>query len=317
MNRAIVSSSNVRQGDANMPGWKEEIRQRLAGLKLEPARESEIVEELSRRLEDRYAESLSSGATPEEASRAALAELLDGESLQRELQQVERLVSQEPVVLGANRRINMIADLWQDLRYGMRMLGKNRGLTAAVVFILALGIGVNTAVFTLIDIVILSLPVKEPDQVVQIILPYRQDSSFATYVHLRDHTQVFSGLTASAVIELVLGEQDASEEPQRVIGEFVSDNFFSVLGSAPALGRTFALDENRIPGRDQLVVISHSFWQNHFNGDANILGRTMRLNGKPFVVIGVMARDFVGFSIKLEGRPDVWLPLMIIGGRRD
>jgi putative ABC transport system permease protein len=296
-----------------MPDWKSEIRRRLADSKFEPTRESEIVEELSQHLEDRCAEALAGGATPEEASRAALAELCDGELLAMELKQVERPASQEPIVLGTNRRSDMIADLWQDFRYGLRMLGKKPGLTAAVVFILALGIGVNTAIFTLIDIAVLPLPVKDPDQVVQIILPYRQDSSFATYVHLRDHTQVLSGLTASAVVELVLGKQDTSEEPQRVIGEFVSDNFFSVLGSAPALGRTFALDENRIPGKDQLVVISHSFWQNHFSGDANILGRTIRLNGKPFVVIGVMARDFVGFSIKLEGPPDVWLPLMIRG----
>src|SRR5262245_5836309 len=297
-----------------MPEWKVEIRERLASLKLEPAREAEIVEELSQHLEDHYAESLAGGATPEEAYSAALSELRESESLGGGLRQVERQVSQEPVVLGASRRSNMFADLWQDLRYGMRMLGKNPGLTAAVVFILALGIGVNTAVFTLIDIVVLPLPVKNPDQVVQIeFVPYRQDASFATYVHLRDHIQVLSGLTASVVVELVLGKQDLSEEPQKAIGEFVSDNFFSVLGSAPALGRTFSLEENRIPGKDQLVVLSHTFWQSRFSGDANVLGRTMWLNGKPFTVIGVMGRDFVGFSIRHEGPPDVWLPLAMRG----
>jgi hypothetical protein len=91
-----------------MPDWKEEIRERLAGSKLEPAREAEIVEELSQHLEDRYAESLSCGMTPEEAHRAAIAELCDNDSLHRELRQVESEVSQEPVVLGANRRINML-----------------------------------------------------------------------------------------------------------------------------------------------------------------------------------------------------------------
>jgi putative ABC transport system permease protein len=210
----------------------------------------------------------------------------------------------------------MIADLWQDLHYGTRRLGKKPGLTAAIVLILALGIGVNTAIFTLIDIASLPLPVKDPDQVVQVdFIPNTSDndSSFPTYVHLRDHTQVFSGLTAGTVVELALGKQDVSEEPQQVIGEFVSDNFFSVLGSAPALGRTFTLEENRVPGKDQSVVLSHSFWQNRFSGDANILGRTVRLNGKPFIVIGVMARDCVGFSIRHEGPPDLWLPLMMRG----
>src|SRR5262245_49560246 len=111
-----------------MPGWKQEIRERLTGLKLAPTREAEIVDELSQHLEDRYAESLANGATPEEAYRSALAELSDGELLAKELRQVERLIEQEPVVFGvnvfgANRRGNMIADLWQDIRFGVRMLG--------------------------------------------------------------------------------------------------------------------------------------------------------------------------------------------------
>ena len=98
----------IRNPESIMPEWKKEIRDRLADSKLEPAREAEIVEELSQHLEDRYAESLARGATPEEAYRAALAELCDRESIQRELRQVESQVSQDPVVLGANRRINML-----------------------------------------------------------------------------------------------------------------------------------------------------------------------------------------------------------------
>src|SRR6266498_3450857 len=100
-----------------MPDWRPEIRRRLAGLQLSPAREAAIVEELAQHLDDCYAESLSGGATEEEASRAALAELSGSELLARELRRVERQVAPEPIVLGTNRRTKMIADLWQDLRF--------------------------------------------------------------------------------------------------------------------------------------------------------------------------------------------------------
>src|SRR5262245_15478344 len=102
-----------------MPDWKQEIGHRLANLKLEPAREAEIVEELSLHLEDRYAALLAGGAPEEEATRMALEELGANETLQRELRRVERQITSEPIIPGTNRRTNMIANLWQDLRYGL------------------------------------------------------------------------------------------------------------------------------------------------------------------------------------------------------
>src|SRR5262245_27131013 len=110
-----------------MPEWKEEIRRRLASLKLGPMREAAIGEELAQHLADYYEEALASGATEAEAYQRTLAELSGGEMLQRELRHVDRRVAPEPIVLGTNRRTNMIADLWQDLRYGARMLWISRG----------------------------------------------------------------------------------------------------------------------------------------------------------------------------------------------
>src|SRR5262245_55204701 len=111
--------------ESHMPDWKPEIRRRLQNLHLAPAREAAIVEELAQHLEDRYAESLSSGATESEAYQRTLAELSGSEIFERELRRVERHVAPEPILPGTNRRTNMIADLWQDLCYGARMLLKS------------------------------------------------------------------------------------------------------------------------------------------------------------------------------------------------
>src|SRR5262245_36869932 len=153
-----------------MPDWKREVIERLAALDLDPAREAEIVEELSQHLEDRYAESLASGASPEDAHRATLAELNSGELLAREMRRVERSSPPEPAVLGANWRGNMFGGLRQDLRFATRMLLKNPGFTFVATLTLALGIGANTAIFTLMDAVLLkNLPVKQPEQLIELM----------------------------------------------------------------------------------------------------------------------------------------------------
>jgi macrolide transport system ATP-binding/permease protein len=290
-----------------VPEWKPEIRRRLAGSKLEPTREAEIIEELSQHLEDRYAESLASGATEAEAYRAALAELSSSATLQRELRRMEREGAPEQIVFGTNKRRNVIADFWQDLRYAVRTLRKHPGFTAVVALTIALGVGVNTTFFSLFSLPFRPLPVKGPGAIVELGM----GASFLDYVYYRDHAKVFSGLIASGRSGLTFGRDDASEEPLFIEAEFVSDNFFSVLDAGTVLGRTFAPEENRAPGKDSVVVLSHPFWQKNMAGDPNIVGKTVWLNSKPFVVIGVTAPDFVGRGLWKMGVMDVWLPMMM------
>jgi putative ABC transport system permease protein len=196
---------------------------------------------------------------------------------------------------------------WQDLRFGARMLMKKPGFTLIAVLTLGLGIGVNTALFTLFNTLIRPLSIKDPDAVVRLnyISARSGKFSYPDYLYFRDQTKVFSALIANEDVRFLLGVKGA-EESEEIRGEFVSGNFFSELGGEAILGRTFAPEESDAPGKDPVVVLSHRFWQRRFAGDPNIVGRTILLNGKPFTIIGVTKPEFTGLSSTL---PELWLPM--------
>src|SRR6266545_3914927 len=299
-----------------MPDWKQEIRRRLAGLELEPTREAGIVEELAQYLDDCYAELLASGATEAEAYQRTLSELNGSELLAHELQRVERPAPQEPIVFGTNRRTNMIADLWQDLRYGARMLLRNPIFTGVATLTLALGIGVNTTIFTLFySVAFRPLPVKDPASVVNVYQTFSGENSrrvsgsryllsYPEYMNYRDQTRVFSGLAAYAGTSLTLDGGEA----ERVGGLMVSDNYFSVLGAEAALGRLLVANECQMAGGCPRAVLSWGFWQRRFGGDPDLIGKTLTLSRQPFTIVGIAAREFRGADVEV---PDVWIPLMM------
>lgn len=268
--------------------------------------ERDLDEEVLAHLEMLVDEKIAAGLSPVEARRAALIELGGLEQVKEKVRDV---------------RAGMFLErLGQDLRYGSRMLRKHPGFTSVAVLTLALGIGVNTAVFTMFDLWFRPLPVKDPATVVNLSLLERGQEErtsfpYPDYAYLREHAQVFSGLIASTWDWAIImggqrGGQSASEETQKIFGQFVSDNFFSALRVNTALGRAFTPEENGAPGQQPVAVLSYDFWQGHFGGDLNILGRTIHLNGHSFVIIGVAERGFRGLTFGQHAL-DVWLPLMM------
>src|SRR5262249_7314613 len=275
-----------------MRDWKHEISQRLASLKLEPTREAEIVEELAQHLELRYSELVTSGASDKEASRVVLAELSENPRLANELRRVELTVIQEPVVWGSNRGSNMLESLWQDLRYGARVLLKKPGFTLVAVITLALGIGANTAIFSVVNAVLLRpLPYRQPEQLVKVLqaAPSSEKSaaptlwSYPRFEVLRDQSQSFAAVAACNQASFNL---TGTDEPERLPAEMVSASYFTLLGTDPLIGRTFTEDEDRKDAAQPVAILGYALWQRRFGGVEQAIGKTIELDKHGFTIIG-------------------------------
>jgi putative ABC transport system permease protein len=280
--------------------WTYKLPLRLRSLFRKGRVERELSEELRFHLEKLIEEKVAKGMPAEEARYLGL----------RAFGAVEQIKE----VCRDMRRVNYIENFLQDLRYGLRQLRRSPGFTAVAVLTLALGIGANTAVFSLVDIVLLRpLPYRNPEELVVVsetVPPMGGEievgMAAGEYLDYRDRNRSFA---QTAAYEGAGFNLTGEGTPLRVNAAAVSASVFPLLGVPPRLGRTFTADEER-PGSAPVAIFSYSLWQNHFGADRRILGKTIKLDEKPYLVVGVMPPSF---KFPFDGAPlsehaDLWVP---------
>ena len=269
----------------------------IVGLMRRTRQEQDLDVELQAFLEMAIDDKVRAGMSREAATRAARMELGSAAAVKDHV----RDVGWETV----------FETTWQDVRYAARTLRRSPGFTAVAVISLALGIGANTAIFTLINTLMLrSLPVAHPEQLVELLSRYPGEprmSSFSWrhYEHFRDHNRSFSDLlaVARARFQVTGGEG----EPETIDGEYVAGNFFTALGVRPALGRLIeARDDQLDSSSTASAVVSWSYWASRLHADPAIVGKVIVVNDVPATVVGVAPQEFFGLQVGIS--PSVWLP---------
>src|SRR5260370_995780 len=267
---------------------------RLVGSFRQERPEQELAEELRSHLRLHMDENMRAGMSPEQARRDALLKL-GGVEATKELYR-ER------------RGLPLLETALQDLRYATRTLRKNPGFTIIAVLTLALGIGANTAIFSMVNALLLH-PYNFPD-LDRLVRVWENrgidEGADARFIAPQDAADLLSGAPVFDVLTTYkCGDFNLSAEGnvQPVLGCHISANFFDVLGVGPALGRTFSVAEEQ-PGADQVALVSYGFWQRRFAGDAGLLGKTIQMNGKKYTVVGIMPRGF-DYPVPME----LWVPL--------
>lgn len=209
----------------------------------------------------------------------------------------------------------MMVALAQDIKYAIRLLLKSPGFTTVAVFSLAVGIGANTAIFSIIKVLLLeSMPVFEPERLVVLETHDKASGlswprmSYPNFLDYQSRQTVFEGMAAYVSDNMYLGPPGA--DPQRVYGEFVSGNYFRVLGARPLLGQTLDSTDD-VPNQQPRVVLGYQVWQQRFGASPRIVGSLVELNGHPFTVAGVMPASFRGAHLVAE--PQVWIPAVACG----
>ena len=261
----------------------------------------ELDDELQAHLELVSAEKVREGASPEEAYRDARRDAGGVEQVKESVRDVRAGVWLDSLV--------------RDFRYGVRTLAKNPAFTLIAMATLALGIGANTAMFSLLDQVVLRLlPVRDPERVVIVRETgnhygnsYGPNTiSWPMFEDLRDNNQVFSGMFCRFPATVTITEGDRAAQ---ISAELVSGSYFPILGVGAALGRTIAPDDDAVPDGGPVVVLSYSFWRSYFDGDRSIVGRTINLNSHAMTVIGIAQPGFDG--VELGAPAKVFVPIMM------
>jgi putative ABC transport system permease protein len=291
-----------------MSDWKKYVREHLPPLELSGAREQEIIEEIAQQLEDAFSESISRGVMPSEAESRATAQISDWNALAQEIRKADQPIAEvvNAVVpeewreamceenVRKRRGGNFMADFWQDIRYAFRVLRNSPGITLVVVLTLALGIGANSAIFSVVNSVLLRpLPYRDAASLVWItdqIPKQNQPMVFdVDYFAWRKRCTSFQEIAAySNGAEYTLtGAGDA----ERISGVSGTYTYLRTLGVSPRIGRDISADEDR-PGAPNVVLISDGLWHRRFSTDPNVVGRTMTLDGNLYTIIGVLPPGF-------------------------
>jgi len=264
----------------------------------------DIDEELRLHLELRTAENIAAGMAPDVAARAARKRFGNAQSVREECREVRGAGFGETVL--------------RDLRFGGRMLCKNPGFTAVAVLTLALGIGVNTSMFSALQALLArALPYPEAGRLVQVFQtsPHSQREPHHSVANFLDYQAQHSDFESMAALnDKPFNLAEPGQPAERVRGLQVSADLFPLLGIQPALGRMFAAEEDR-PGRNDVVILDHGFWLRRFAGDTNIIGRVLRLDGESVTVVGVMPARF--HDIMLMGPAALWRPIAFTDDQRN
>jgi len=273
---------------------------KFGGLFDKRRKDRELQEELESHIQMHMEDNIRSGMTPAEARRQAMIKFGGIEATEEAYRE--------------QRGIPLLETLWQDLRFAMRVLRKNPGFTAVAVVTLALGIGANTAIFSVADrLLVRPLPVPRPERLALLGTHYGDEYSFDdfNYPLFRDYQRgniVFSQLAVTGETTVGLGDGGATERQRALL---VSGNYFQMLGVEAAFGRTFDKTEGVEIDDAPVVVLSHGLWTRHFGADPRVIGRQVTLNSRVFTVIGVTPREFAGTT---RGQtPDLYLPITMFG----